>query len=39
MTARHLRHLPVADDARLLGVIDIAHAYRALINTEKAKQS
>jgi CBS domain-containing protein len=32
MTARHLRHLPVAGDAGLLGVIDIIDVCRALIN-------
>jgi CBS domain-containing protein len=31
MTARHLRHLPVADDAGLLGVVDIIDVCRALI--------
>ena len=30
MTARHLRHLPVADDAGLLGVIVITDVCRAL---------
>jgi len=33
MTARHLRHLPVADDAGLLGVVDITDVCQALINT------
>ena len=33
MTARHLRHLPVAGDAGLLGVVDITDVCRALINT------
>jgi CBS domain-containing protein len=32
MTARHLRHLPVAGDAGLLAVIDIIDVCRALIN-------
>ena len=32
MTARHLRHLPVAGDAGLLGVIGITDVCRALIN-------
>jgi CBS domain-containing protein len=32
MTARHFRHLPVAGDAGLLGVIDIIDVCRALIN-------
>ena len=31
MTARHLRHLPVAGDAGLLGVVDIIDVCRALI--------
>ena len=33
MTARHLRHLPVAGDAGLLGVVDITDVCRALITT------
>ena len=33
MTARHFRHLPVAGDAGLLGMIDIIDVCRALINT------
>ena len=33
MTTRHLRHLPVAGDAGLLGVADIIDVCRALINT------
>ena len=33
MTARHLRHLPVAGDAGLLGVVNITDVCRALINT------
>ena len=33
MTARHFRHLPVAGDAGLLGVIDIIDVCRALIST------
>jgi len=32
MTARHLRHLPVAGDAGLLGVVDIIDVCRALIS-------
>ena len=32
MTARHLRHLPVAGDAGLLAVVDIIDACRALIS-------
>ena len=32
MTARHFRHLPVAGDAGLLGVVDIIDVCRALIN-------
>ena len=32
MTARHFRHLPVADDAGLLGVADIIDVCRALLN-------
>jgi len=32
MTARHVRHLPVAGDAGLLGVVDIIDVCRALIN-------
>ena len=34
MTARHLRHLPVAGDAGLLGVVDIIDVCRALINAD-----
>ena len=34
MAARHLRHLPVADNARLLGVIGVADVCRALSNAE-----
>ena len=33
MTTRHLRHLPVAGDAGLLGVVNITDVCRALINT------
>ena len=33
MTTRHLRHLPVADDTGLLGVVDIIDVCGALINT------
>jgi CBS domain-containing protein len=32
MTARHLRHLPVAGDAGLLGVVDIIDVCQALIS-------
>ena len=32
MTARHFRHLPVAGDAGLLGVVDIIDVCRVLIN-------
>jgi len=32
MTARHLRHLPIAGDAGLLGMVDIIDVCRALIN-------
>src|SRR5690349_23123899 len=33
MTARHFRHLPVAGNAGLLGVVDIIDVCRALINS------
>jgi CBS domain-containing protein len=33
MTARHFRHLPVAGDVGLLGMVDIVDVCRALINT------
>jgi CBS domain-containing protein len=33
MTARHFRHLPVAGDTGLLGVVDINDVCRALIST------
>jgi CBS domain-containing protein len=33
MTTRHLRHLPVAGDTGLLGVVDITDVCRALIGT------
>lgn len=33
MTARHFRHLPVAGDLGLLGLVDIIDVCRALINT------
>jgi CBS domain-containing protein len=33
MTARHLRHLPVAGDAGLLGMVDVIDVCRALLNT------
>jgi CBS domain-containing protein len=33
MTAEHFRHLPVADDAGLLGLIDITDVCRALSKT------
>jgi CBS domain-containing protein len=32
MTARHYRHLPVAGDAGLIGVVDITDVCRALID-------
>ena len=32
MTARHFRHLPVAGDAGLIGVVDITDVCRALID-------
>jgi len=32
MTARHFRHLPVASDTGLLGLVDIIDVCRALIN-------
>ena len=32
MTTRHFRHLPVAGDAGLLGMVDIIDVCRALIN-------
>ena len=32
MTTRHLRHLPVAGDAGLLGVVDLTAVCRALLN-------
>jgi len=35
MTARHFRHLPVAGDAGLLGVVDIIDVCQALINSGK----
>lgn len=38
MTARHLRHLPVAGAAGLLGVIDITDVCRALSTAVKADQ-
>jgi len=31
MTSRHFRHLPVAGDAGLVGVVDIIDVCRALI--------
>ena len=34
MTTGHFRHLPVAGDAGLLGVVDIIDVCRALINAE-----
>jgi CBS domain-containing protein len=33
MTDRHFRHLPVAGDAGLLGVVDIIDVCRALISS------
>jgi len=35
MTARHVRHLPVASNAGLLGVVDIIDVCRALINARQ----
>jgi CBS domain-containing protein len=35
MTARHFRHLPVAGDTGLLGVVDITDVCRALIGAEE----
>ena len=35
MTARHFRHLPVASDTGLLGVVDIIDVCRALINARQ----
>ena len=35
MTAGHFRHLPVAGDAGLLGVVDIIDVCRALIGAEQ----
>lgn len=35
MTARHFRHLPVASNAGLLGVVDIIDVCRALINARQ----
>ena len=35
MTTRHLRHLPVAGDAGLLGVVDIIDVCRALIGADE----
>jgi CBS domain-containing protein len=35
MTARHFRHLPVAGDTGLLGVVDIIDLCRALLGTEE----
>ncbi len=32
MRTRHLRHLPVAGDAGLLGVVDLIDVCRTLIN-------
>ena len=36
MTVKHFRHLPVASDAGLLGVIDVTDVCRALSNLENA---
>jgi CBS domain-containing protein len=36
MTAKHFRHLPVAGDAGLLGVIDVTDVCRALSKLETA---
>ena len=35
MTTRHFRHLPVAGDAGLVGVLDIIDVCRALIDTRE----
>jgi CBS domain-containing protein len=35
MTTRHLRHVPVAGDAGLLGVVDIIDVCRALLSTDE----
>jgi len=35
MTTRHFRHLPVAGDAGLLGVVDIIDVCRALIGADE----
>ena len=35
MTARHFRHLPVASNVGLLGVVDIIDVCRALINARQ----
>ena len=35
MTARHLRHLPVAGETGLLGVVDIIDVCQALLGTEE----
>ena len=35
MTARHFRHLPVAGDTGLLGVVDIIDLCRALLGAEE----
>jgi CBS domain-containing protein len=36
MTTRHFRHLPVAGDTGLLGVVDIIDVCQALLGTEEA---
>ena len=36
MTAKHFRHLPVASDAGLLGVVDVIDVCRALSKLENA---
>jgi CBS domain-containing protein len=36
MAAKHFRHLPVASDAGLLGVIDVTDVWRALSKPENA---
>ena len=36
MTAKHFRHLPVAGNAGLLGVIDVTDVCRALSKLETA---
>jgi CBS domain-containing protein len=37
MTTRHFRHLPVADDAGLLGMVDLIDVCQALISNQQAR--